>query len=167
MTTSNGNIFRVTGPLRGIHRSPVNSLNKGQSRGALMFSLICAWINGWLSNGEAGELRRHRAHYDVSVMLSFFLSDIVFHVQILSPHMVMATRPVALIGAQQVRMHAFGENQCVRPIRFGSAASARENQIRDRVTWHAHSQYCWYDGQESNNNNTISHQFKIRWKNLL
>ena len=27
----------------GIHRSPVNSPHKGQWRGALMFSLICAW----------------------------------------------------------------------------------------------------------------------------
>ena len=32
----------------GIHRSPVNSPHKGQWRGALMFSLISAWINGWL-----------------------------------------------------------------------------------------------------------------------
>ena len=55
-------------PLRGIHRSPVNSPHKGQWRGALMFSLICAWINGSANNGEAGDLRRHRAHYDVTVM---------------------------------------------------------------------------------------------------
>ena len=34
-----------------------------------MFSLICAWINGWVNNREAGDLRRHRAHYDVVVML--------------------------------------------------------------------------------------------------
>ena len=33
-----------------------------------MFSLICAWINGWVNNREAGALRRHRAHYDVIVM---------------------------------------------------------------------------------------------------
>ena len=52
----------------GIHRSPVNSPHKGQWRGALMFSLICAWINGWVNNGEAGDLRRHRTHYDVTVM---------------------------------------------------------------------------------------------------
>ena len=58
-------IFRVTGPLRGIHRSPVNSPLKSQWRGALMFYLICDWINGWENNGEAGDLRRHRAHYDV------------------------------------------------------------------------------------------------------
>ena len=50
--------------LRGIHWSPVNSLHKGQWRGALMFSLICAWIHGWVNNGDAGDLRRHRAHYD-------------------------------------------------------------------------------------------------------
>ena len=33
-----------------------------------MFSLICAWINGWVNNGEAGVLRRHPAHCDVTVM---------------------------------------------------------------------------------------------------
>ena len=54
--------------MRGIHRSPVNSTHKGQWRGALMFSLIFAWINGWVNNREAGDLRRHRAHYDVTVM---------------------------------------------------------------------------------------------------
>ena len=52
---------------RGIHRSPVNSSHKGQWCGALMFPLICAWINGWVNNGEAGDLRRHRTHYDVIV----------------------------------------------------------------------------------------------------
>ena len=56
--------------VRGIHRSPVNSPHKGQWRGALMFSLICVWINGWVNNGEAGDLRRYRAHYDVTVMVS-------------------------------------------------------------------------------------------------
>ena len=54
--------------VRGIHRSPVNSQHKGQWRGALMFSFICVWINGWVNNGETGDLRRYRAHYDVSVM---------------------------------------------------------------------------------------------------
>ena len=52
----------------GIHRSPVNSPHKSQWRGALMVSLICAWINGWANNRKAGDLRRHRAHYDVTVM---------------------------------------------------------------------------------------------------
>ena len=47
---------------------PVNSPHKGQWRGALMFSLICAWINGWVNNREASDVRRHRDHYDVTVM---------------------------------------------------------------------------------------------------
>ena len=55
--------------VRGIHRSQVNSPHKGQWRGALMFSLICTRINGWVNNGEAGDLRRRRAHYDVTVMI--------------------------------------------------------------------------------------------------
>ena len=54
--------------VRGIHQSPVNSPLKGQWRGALMFSVICAWINGWVNNGEARDLRRQNAHYDVIVM---------------------------------------------------------------------------------------------------
>ena len=53
----------------GIHLSPVNSPHKGHWRGALMFSLICVWINGWVNKREAGNLRRHRTHYDVIVMV--------------------------------------------------------------------------------------------------
>ena len=62
--------FRVTGPLSGEsigHRwiPP----HKGQWRGALMFSLICAWANGWTSCGYAGDVSRHDAQYDVTVIL--------------------------------------------------------------------------------------------------
>ena len=51
----------------GIHPSPVNSPHKGQWRGGMMFSLICAWINGWVNTRDAGDLRRHQTHYDVTV----------------------------------------------------------------------------------------------------
>ena len=52
----------------GIHQSPVNSPHKGQWRGALMLSLICAWINDWVNNRGAGDLKCPRIHYDVIVM---------------------------------------------------------------------------------------------------
>ena len=54
----------------GIHRSPLNSPHKGQWRGALTLSLIRAWVNDGMNNREAGDLRHHRAHYDVIVMCS-------------------------------------------------------------------------------------------------
>ena len=56
--------------VRGIHWWPVNSPQKGQWCGALMFCLICycAWINAWLNNRKTGNLRRHCAHYDVIVV---------------------------------------------------------------------------------------------------
>ena len=54
MTSSNGNIFR-------------------QWRGSLMFSLICAWTNGWANNREAGDSRHRRAHYEVNVMPWIYL----------------------------------------------------------------------------------------------
>ena len=72
MTSSNGNIFRVTGPLSlwgmGIHRSlRVDFPQKGQWRGALMFSLICPWTNGSVNNRNADDLRHHNAHYDATL----------------------------------------------------------------------------------------------------
>ena len=54
--------------VRGIHRSTVNSPHKGQWRGPVMFSLICVWMDGWVNNREAGDLRRYRVHCDVIVM---------------------------------------------------------------------------------------------------
>ena len=72
--------------VRGSPRSPVNYPHKRQWRGALRISLICAWINGWGNNGEAGDWRRYRAHYDVIVMwraffkiryLSYFWSNTI------------------------------------------------------------------------------------------
>ena len=69
MTSSNRNFFRVTGHLCGEFTGPRwNFPHKGQWRGALIFSLICVWINGWVNNREAGDLRRCRAHYNVTVM---------------------------------------------------------------------------------------------------
>ena len=58
---------------------PVNSPHKGQWRGALMFSLIYAWINDWVNNREAGDLRRQRGHYGVIVMLSLLTHFILTH----------------------------------------------------------------------------------------
>ena len=75
MTSSNGNMFRVTvfcggihRWLRGIHLSPVNSPHTDQWRGALMFSLIYAWTNACVNNQDACDLRRHRSRNDVTVM---------------------------------------------------------------------------------------------------
>ena len=68
MTSSNGNIFRVTGPLCGDFTGHWWIPHKGHWREALMFSLSCAWINAWVKNREAGDWRPHRAHYDVIVM---------------------------------------------------------------------------------------------------
>ena len=49
----------------------------GKSRGILWglmaghpgLSLICLWINDWVNNREAGDLRCYRAHYDVTIMI--------------------------------------------------------------------------------------------------
>ena len=55
MTSWNGNIFRVTGPLCGEftgHRwiPPQRPMTR-----SFDVSLICDWINGWVNNREAGD----------------------------------------------------------------------------------------------------------------
>ena len=67
--------------VRGIHRSPVNSPPKKQWPGALMFSLICVWTNGWVNNREAGDLGRYRTHFDVIVMIMYRFTDAVMRRQ--------------------------------------------------------------------------------------
>ena len=69
MTSSNGNIFRIAGRLCGeftghqwIPRT------KPVTRSFDVF-FIYTWINGWVNNHEAGDLRCHHTHYDVNVMI--------------------------------------------------------------------------------------------------
>ena len=63
--------------VRGIPRWSVNSPHKGQWCGALMFFLICTWTNGCANHRDAGDLRRHHAHYDATVM--FFYKNHLTH----------------------------------------------------------------------------------------
>ena len=70
-------------------------------RGALMSSLICTRTNGWVNNGEAGDLRRHRAHYDVTVTKKLNLLDALFLSQLNSRwclHIIFACRYLRDIG---------------------------------------------------------------------
>ena len=60
----NFKFFNIWSGIGHRDRSPVNSPHKGQWRRAMMFSLICAWMNGWVNNGEAVD----SAHYGVTVM---------------------------------------------------------------------------------------------------
>ena len=39
-----------------------------------MFSLIYAWMNGWVNNRNVGELGRRRAHDDV-ILMEFLLEE--------------------------------------------------------------------------------------------
>ena len=68
MTSSNGNVFHVAGPLWGEstgHRCiPIKRASDAE-----LFSLICAWTNGRANHRDAGDLRRHGAHYDVTIMV--------------------------------------------------------------------------------------------------
>ena len=103
MTSSNGNIFRVTGPLWGKPPSPADSPHKGQWRGALMFlwssleqsiehavetrvildaiplimtSLL--WVLVILCQGIAYTFRRTR--YYLKIEYAFYYDDVIMSV---------------------------------------------------------------------------------------
>ena len=71
MTSSNGSIFGVTGHLCGEITGHwwIPRTKAGDAELYLVFYLICAWINAWLNNYKAGDLRRHCVNYDFTVML--------------------------------------------------------------------------------------------------
>ena len=48
--------------------------HKGQRRRALIFYLICFWINGWINNRQAGDLRCYSAHYYYVTLMRWKLS---------------------------------------------------------------------------------------------
>ena len=74
MTSSNGNILRITGHLCGEFTGPRWIPRPKASDTELWCFLWSALeINGWVHNGEAGDLRRHRAHYDVTVMSAWHI----------------------------------------------------------------------------------------------
>ena len=103
--------------VRGIHRSPVNFLHKGQWRVALMFSLICVWMNDWVNNREAGDLRRYRAHYDVIVMIYT------------ARHLSKITLPVPPFCRTYGRNQSKGQYQ--RPLTISKDLS----QPSDKISW--------------------------------
>ena len=68
MTSSNGNIFRVTGPLCGEFTGPGEfPAQRPMMQSVDVFFDLCL-NNDWVNNLEAGDLRCHRAHYDIIVM---------------------------------------------------------------------------------------------------
>ena len=99
--------------VRGIHRSPVNSPRKGQWRGALMFSLICVWINDWVNNREAGDLRRYRAHYDVIVMAPTAPSSLKAHHSYW--HLLQTLQSSEISGPYSEYMVPVPEKSCRKP----------------------------------------------------
>ena len=68
MTSSNGNVFHVTGHLCGEFTGPGEFPAQRPVTRSFVFSFISAWINGWVNNREAGDLRRNSPYYDAIVM---------------------------------------------------------------------------------------------------
>ena len=73
MTSSNGNIPVLLALCAG--NSSVTGEFPAQKPVTRSFDVLlnCAWINGCANSRQAGDLRRHRVHYDVIVMQKYRL----------------------------------------------------------------------------------------------
>ena len=111
--------------VRGIHRSSVSSPHTGQWRGAPMFSLICAWINGWVNNRKVGELRRRRAHYDITVMI---VNDVTAASPRLSQHCEWCYRYIATALSTLWIMLLFHHYSTVAIVNVANASSPQLNR---------------------------------------
>ena len=102
--SSNGNSFRVTGPLYGEftgQRWILRTKASGAEHWCLLWS--APWINRWVNNREAGDLRRHRAHYDVIVMYVLYITRQLYWSWLCNDHPKTEDPVIANIGlfAQQ------------------------------------------------------------------
>ena len=154
--------------VQGIHRSPVNSPHKGQWRGALMFCLIWAWINGWVNSRKADDLRHHCAYCDVTVMRSPHFGPcavITKHI-----HERTFTRTHAHIRTEHTQTVVYV--YCVlRTVLyfFGVIHICTYTQNLGRPIRHwklpiIHKQFPEKDNTKSLRTLLLPHQFYIRWK---
>ena len=162
MTSSNGNNFRVTGLCAGNSPVPVNSPHKGQWRGALMFSVICAWINDRVTNREAGDLRRRHGHYDVNVMQCVSCEKGLMWYHPESPGALL-TRWLRAHFTDSLYCHYDGScvcsprNSCRQDLKFCPAKPSWYLQLIVPNYW-----------SELNYRHTIfTSNFRLRWKTLV
>ena len=80
MTSSNGNVADpLCGKFIGHWWIPLTKASDAQ---LWCFLWSAPWINGWVNNREAGDLIRHRAHYDVIVMISrMYYISVLYYVR--------------------------------------------------------------------------------------
>ena len=107
MTSSSGNIFRVTGPLyREFTGHRWIPPTKASDVELWCFLWSAPWINGWVNNREAGDLRRHRAHYDVIVVIT---TNVIYCFNYKGKHITPCYEIVILVphGASMWCMYAY------------------------------------------------------------
>ena len=104
MTSSNGNIFRVTGTLCGEFTGDRwIPLTKASDAELWCFLWSAPWINGWVKNREAGDLRRNRAHDDVIAMQVYRRTDTVAWYRYTTPVLLCGHRRSSLLNMGRER----------------------------------------------------------------
>ena len=127
--SSNGNICHVTGPLCGEFTGQQwIPRTKASDAELWCFLRSTPWINGWVNNREAGDLRYHHPHYDVTMMMS------LIHAQKHVHHMQNIWRISLLPSTIVFRLVAniFLHNQSAYSLWFGSHPDSHMATVYER-----------------------------------
>ena len=111
---------------------------------ALTFSLICVWINDWVNNREAGDLRRYHSHYDVIVMFILvdngrpFAEDIFRGILLNDKFCILIKIPQMFVPEDLIdnKLHWFRSWLSVRPISGDKPISEPMRTNVHDVLWH-------------------------------
>ena len=116
MTSSNGNIFRVTGPLYGEFTSHRwIPLTKASDAELWCFLWSAPWISGWVNNREAGNLRHHRAHYDVIVLfVNLLIPNRISNMAVILTFRNRLRRIIRQIVCLCKRLSIYLEDHCIQ-----------------------------------------------------
>ena len=148
MTSSNGNIFCITGPLWGESTASVDYPKKWHWCAALMFSLIFVWTSDWANNPDAGDLRHHLADNDITVMLPLKFANLLAKViKIETNQCVLYSFTldniirimlifIALLWLGTCQFYWYFLANCAR--KYNLNIKAKQNHVH--ISWHA--TYC-------------------------
>ena len=134
-----------------------DSPHKGQSGGALIFSFMCAWTNDWANSLDAGDLRRHGAHCDITVMVNNFPNTLTSTVvypcnrhwikdmgDLLQPKEIYNTYYISMPSSQAPGEHvivydfnALGWARCKTPLSRALSSWARKEKsiLKQSIEW--------------------------------
>ena len=155
MTSSNGEFSALLAFCEG--NPPVTggfSSQRASDEELLVFSLFCAWTSGWANNQDAGDLRHHSTHYNVTVMYIDQWFAVLWFSDTSLQHTAMDLKNFAFCFRVSRMPIPYKGTRYHSPVHFVTGASTRRTFMR------------WFDPSQSEIGRSID-QTTLQLRTLL